>query len=80
MSAFAAIVVSLILGPFTMLSFLLAPGAFLARNGALSIGYLAAASLGTILYVAGGVRIASAIKRRTLSTDRGTARSVETSK
>lgn len=81
MSVLAAVVVSLIFGPFTVLAFLVDPAGFLARNGALAVCYLSVASLGTILYVAFGVRIAAAIKRRKLSVrESGSSPGVRTSK
>lgn len=81
MSVLAAVVVSLIFGPFTVLAFLADPGGFLARNGALAVCYLSVASLGTVLYVAFGIRIVTAIRRRKLS-DRvsGSSSGVGTSK
>jgi|GEM_PF-6955479 len=70
MNALAAVVVSLVLGPLTVLSFLIDPAGFLARNGALSICYLTAATLGTILHVAFAVRVVSAVNCRVRSSGR----------
>ncbi|HMB51499.1 MAG TPA: hypothetical protein VKM69_12640, partial [Natronoarchaeum rubrum] len=65
-----AVVVSMVLGPLTVLSFLVDPAGFLARNGALSICYLTAASLGTVLHVAFAVRVVAAVNRRVRSAGR----------
>ena len=61
MSLAATALVALTFGPLVLLSFLLDPGAFLARNGVLAIGYLAVATLGSILYLALAIRFRSAV-------------------
>jgi hypothetical protein len=63
MSVTATALVALTFGPFVLLSFLVDPVSFLARNGPLGIGYLAAAWFGTILYLSVGVRVATAAWR-----------------
>lgn len=66
MSLAATALVALTFGPLVLLSFLLDPGAFLARNGVLAVGYLAVATLGMILYLSAAVRLVSTARRRTV--------------
>lgn len=74
MSLTASSLVALVFGPFVLVAFSLDPVGFLARNGLFAVGYVTAACLGTILYVAVGIRVAGALKgRRSSDRDAGSA-------